>query len=84
MLRFFPDVVLTSCSVPLLIGLINSRQSSLYCCVLQGKGNKIMDQIFDTFMAELREAKGDKKMVTDLCQAKELSPSKVSTASATA
>lgn len=35
----------------------------------QGKGNKISDQIFETFMRELREEKGDEgTTLTGLCQ----------------
>ena len=36
---------------------------------LQGKGNKIMDQTFETFMKELREEHGqEESTVTGLCQ----------------
>ncbi|CAN0462058.1 unnamed protein product, partial [Ascophyllum nodosum] len=35
----------------------------------QGKGNKVMDQIFESFMKELREEKGEEaSTVTGLCQ----------------
>lgn len=37
--------------------------------ISQGKGNKLMDQTFETFMAELREEKGpEEDTVTGLCQ----------------
>ncbi len=37
--------------------------------VVQGKGNKLMDQIFETFMNELRAEKGpEEDTVTGLCQ----------------
>eukprot|EP00752_Nemacystus_decipiens_P005367 g4868.t1 len=44
----------------------------------QGKGNKLMDQIFETFMGELRAEKGpEENTVTTLCK-KDQSPKNVS------
>lgn len=58
---------------PAAVFVCSSTGRSL-CFFLQGKGNKIMDQTFDTFMKELREEKGEEEdTVTGLCQ-KGISP----------
>lgn len=45
------------------------RSMNLNNCSQQGKGNKLMDQTFETFMDELREEKGpEEDTVTRLCQ----------------
>ena len=48
---------------------LKEQQSKVDLVLLQGKGNKVMDQIFESFMKELREEKGEEaSTVTGLCQ----------------